>query len=391
MGKNADQIKAEEIENKNPVTASTSQKLSQIKNTMEEKELRTIPVVTPEDKLEGAISYRDLIRYIQFNPKSTKISKVMHQPPEFDDDENLLELANLRINSGKKMLVNTQNNEIKGTVSDKEFLEAATNNTELENTSTKRIATRDVITVFEDDKIDKARHTMLDNNISTLPVVNNNGELTGILRSTDMLQLLITRESVNAGGTSGGRKTAKEVNIAGGIEKEKMSQVPVSEVMNRMPNIADEHCSASEAAEKILDKNSTELLITEDKYPEAIVTTKDLIRHLDDLNNQGTVLVQLIGLEVPEEKAALHDKIKKQLRGSLGRKLDNPEELSVHLKKSDKDGKKQRYDFTVKLYSELGLKTINVESWDLLEGMDEALNKLNKVVRTEKEKKQEHR
>jgi len=40
---------------------------------MEEKELRAIPVVDSNGGLEGVIGYRDLIRFIQFNPEKNKV------------------------------------------------------------------------------------------------------------------------------------------------------------------------------------------------------------------------------------------------------------------------------------------------------------------------------
>ena len=62
----------------------------------------------------------------------------------------------------------------------------------------------------------------------------------------------------------------------------------------------------------------------------------------------------------------------------------------MHIKKSDKDGSRHRYEIIAKLYSELGITSSTVEEWDLLEAVDVALDELNVQVRKEKEKKSDY-
>lgn len=382
-----DKMPAMDVINEDPVTATDDQNLAQIKNLMEENNLRTIPIVDSKGNLEGAISYRELIRFLQFNPKKTSIEKVMHQPPEIKDDSSLVDLADLRINSGRKMLVETSGDKLEGVVGDAEFREVLEEVDELENISTMDIHSYDLKKVHEDDKIEEARHIMLDKNISRLPVMNSEGRLTGILRSIDLLKAMVVRASPDAGGTSAGRSGSQEVHIAGGQEKNKMSDIPVKELMSRNPVDREDHLSARKAAEEMKQREAEELVFVDDGHPESILTFKDFIDYLADFAPGNTVLVNLVGLEVPEEKAAVHDQIKKQLRGSLGRKLERPEELTVRFKKADKDGKRHRWEIELKLHSEYGIINIEEEGWDLLEVVDEALNELNTVVRKKKEKR----
>lgn len=385
--KNIQELSAEEIANNEHAKADKTQSISQIKNKMEEHNLLAIPV-TEEGKFKGAIGYRDLIRHIQFNPENTKLEKVMHQPPEYENGDNLVELADLRINSGRKMLVRTEGNKIKGVIGESEFLEALDQVEEAQNLSTRDLATYEVLTVFEEDPVEQARHKLLDNNISRLPVLDNDGNLVGKISSIDMLKTLVPRE----GQDTGGNTRTKQTENRGGNEKDKLSSIPVKEVMDRTPTVMEGHGEAGEAIDKMIKNSSKEVIITDREYPEAIITVKDFLKHFNDKYNfQDTVLVNLIGLEVDEEKAAVHDKIENQLRGSLGRKLDRPEELSLHIKKSEKDGKKHRHEIVAKLYSEYGVTTSNVEDWELLDAVDTALDELNTQIRKQKEKQEEKR
>ncbi len=376
-------VKASDVMNENFPKVSKDDSIGSVRDFMENKGLRAV-VVVDGDNLEGAISYRDLVRHTQYN-ESTNLSKVIHMPPEFNKEDSLVELADLRVESGKKLMVYTEGgSNLKAVVSDEEFVEACTMVKEFENYSTRNLASHELIEVFEDDPIDKARNLMLDNNISRLPVLDSEGELTGILRSTDLLKMLVPRESPDKGGTSG--RSLEDTQISGGVEKESMSDITVGEIHN--PNLltVNGFGDSIKAAEKMIENNSTDLIISDSGYPKAILTVKDYVDYLEDHSYQDMVLVNLVGLEVEEEKAAVHQKIATQLRGSLGRKMKRPEELSIHVKKHDKDGKRHRYELIAKLHSEYGMITTTVEAWDLLEAVDKALDELNTLVRKKKEK-----
>lgn len=385
----AREMSASEVMEENPFTIESNKKISQVRDRMEERNLRAVAVIDEKNRLQGAISYRDLIRHVQFNPDKTKLSKVMHNPPVFEASDNLIDLAELRINSGRKLMVAKEGKKLKGVIGDEEFRKAILEADEMEKTSTRDLATYEVIKAYEEDSIEKVRHQMLDNNISRVPILDDNGNLVGVLRSTDVLRTMITRQGQDSGGTSG--ESLKDTKIAGGNEKENLSNIKVSEIMSRTPTTHEGHFSGKEAVKLMEDRGSHEVIIVDDKYPEAVITVKDFIRELTNVEMGNAILVNLVGLDVAEEKAAVHDKIKTQIQGSLGRKLNNPEEINLHVKKSEKDGKKHRYEVTLKLFSDLGQFTVNEEAWDLLEVVDSALEELNAQVRKKKDKQKDHR
>lgn len=381
-------VSAEEMMNETPETVDVDQTLGSIKDFMEDKGLRAVPL-TQGEEFKGVISYRELIRHIQHSPESVNVGKVAHTPPEFEPSDSLVDVADLRIQSGRKMLVATANGKIRGVIGDHEFMNIASDIKELDSYSTRNLASNDLIKVFEEDKLDKARHKMLDNNISRLPVLDSEGELTGILRSTDLLKMIVPMESPQAGGTSG--NTLEDTQIAGGVEKESMSEITVDQVMNRTPVTMEGYAPTTEAVEEMSEQDSTDILIKEAGYPEAILTSKDIVKYIADQKQNQMVMVNLIGLDLAEEKAAVHNKIKKQLRGGLGRKTDQPEELSMHIKRYDRDGKRNRFEVNAKLHCEYGRINTASEAWDLLNAVDEALDDLDSQLSRRKGKEKEHR
>ncbi len=386
-----DEIKASEFIEEDPTVALTSDNLTQVRNKLDEENLRAIPVVKDEEDMDfaGVVGYRDLIRFIQFNPEDTKLSKVMHQPPEIDADDSLVELCNLRINSGRKMLVRLDDDKLKGVVSDRQFLEAFKMAEELEHADLEDLMVKDLHQVYEDTTVEQARHVMLDENISRLPVTDKDGNLVGFLRSTTVLRTMIKRERMNAGGTSGGR-SGEEIKTAGGGERTQMSEITVDEIMNRTPPMVEDEETGSELAEKMLREGSNELLVTENNKPQGLLTAKDLIDFVYSLRTRDTILVNITGAESDTERNQIHSAVQRQVQGSLGRNLRKPEELTVKMKSKNKEGNQRHYEVRTTLYSELGRLEVKEDGWNLRNIMDESLEKLDRRVRDEKQKLTEH-
>ena len=386
--KSVTEISATEVMEETPATVSTDASVTKVKSTMERESLRTIPVVN-NGKLRGAVSYRDLIRHMQFNPEKVKIETVMHQPPEFENSDSLIDLANLRINSGRKMLVKAEDGNFEGKIGDREFRHTFKDAEEVQKVNTRRLGSDEVVKTFEEESIEEARHKMLDNNISRLPVLDNNGNLTTMIDSVQMLKAVVPMQSQGSGGTSG--KSLKDTQMAGGSEKESMSDISVEEIMNRTPVTSDGHMKGEKAIELMNENDSNEIIVLQDEYPVSIVAVKDFIDYVADFRDRNTVLVQITGLELPEEKAVVHDKIATQMRGGLGRKIKRPEEITLRIKKAEKDGKKHRYELTLKLQCEYGLITAQEEGWELMDVLDTALETVDTQVRKKKDKRDEHR
>jgi ribosome-associated translation inhibitor RaiA len=292
----------------------------------------------------------------------------MHQPPKFDKDDDLVDLCHLRVESGRKTLINISGDELVSVVGDAEFADALGKVDELDSISTSELVSGDLVSVFERDSIEKARHAMLDNDISRLPVLDSDGNLAGMLRSTDILELISDGERQGRGGRTS-RQDSVDINADYDGEKHYLYQT------------FNKHASASRVLDHMNSGEFHEAIYVNRRYPEAILTLKDLIGSVADLKQERTVLVNLVGLELAEEKAAVHDKVKTQLRGGLGRKLENPEELRLRFKKSEKDGGKHRYTIEASLFSEHGRTNTEVEDWDMLDAVDTVLDNLKNQIR----------
>lgn len=65
----------------------------------------------------------------------------------------------------------------------------------------KDLMTKEPITINGDDTMEKAAVIMLENRISGLPVINNKGDLIGVITLTDVLKVLVSITGIYRGGT----------------------------------------------------------------------------------------------------------------------------------------------------------------------------------------------
>lgn len=371
-------LTADDVVNADPVTVNVGQTLSKLRAKMEDERLRTVPVVDGA-KFVGMLSYRDVMEKLRSDPSHTKVDKLLHEPPRVEQDQTLVDLSNLRIDSGrKKFALIGEHDRLDGVIGERELVYPARDTEELQGVSVDAVMEDDVITVTEDERVETARSRMMDNNISRLPVVDDAGELTGLLTSTDVMRAMVPREQMTEGDVKG--------------FKESFSDVPVHELMEQEEVIAPEvledgDASLREAIDIMRENGTRELLLVKDDAPVGIVTLKDVVDHIAGQEIVDSLLVQLTGPEVPEEKQAIHEKVETAVRGGLGRLMHRPEELAIHMKKYETDGKRHKYALNFKLSSKEGVTTVKAHGWDLLNAVDEGLEKLETVLKREKEKR----
>lgn len=383
-------ITVEDVLQDDHVTVNVGQPLTTARSLMEESRLRALPVVDGE-RFAGMLSYRDVMEKLRSDPSTTKVDPLTHTPPEVEADQNLVELSSLRINSGRKMFVALDDRDrLHGVVGEEHIAYAAADTEELASASVADIMTQELVTTTADVSIETARRTMMDNNISRLVVLDDDGDLAGIISTLDTLRSMIMRDQMSGGtGNKGGRTPGTAAGEVKG-EKGRLSDIPVREIMQSTVEIDAELVEPgtplTDAIHRIEETTALEVVVMEDDEPVGLVTLKDVLDFIAAHEQVDSLLVELTGPEVPEEKKAIHDKIENRIKGGLGRVLERPEELRVHMKTYEKDGTRHKYTLNFRLGSELGTTRVNSHGWDLLDAVDEGLEKIETLIKKEKDK-----
>lgn len=371
------EIAAEQIVRTDFVSVSPDDKLSRIRSVMEENNLRDVPVVE-DGEFYGMISYRKLMDKVHTDPTNVTADTVMHQPPDVDLDTSIVELAALRRDSGERTFVVMEGDTLRGIISEEDIAFHLDNDVEgVRGIRVEDLMTMDVITIGQDEPHDRATKLMQDNNISRLPVLDEDGELVGVIRTHDVVKQLGPRTQIRHG------------EIA--PEKDKISDIPCAEIMARNPAyITDPSMHLADAVQKMEKLGFGEVIVTDDEdRPTAVLTVKDVLDYLSSLEERDAVLVNLIGVKEDGQKEAIHSKIETALKGRLGRVVDDPKELTMHIKAYEKDGKQKKYSIHAKYFSELGITMAKDSEWDLMNLVDEVIDTLYEQAREEKERRRD--
>lgn len=370
-------VNAGDIADREHVTVNTGQPLSKVRRRMEEHDLRTIPVVDGK-RFEGMVGYREIIEKLRGDPSSAKVDSLVHTPPTVEEGDNAVELAVTRIDSGRKKFALLDDRKLAGAIGEREIVYNVADTDELKGLRVTSVFTPDVVTVRRDEGIETARTLLMDNNISRLPVVDGDGEIVGLLSSHDVLRAMVPRDQMQRGDYKG--------------HKDSLSDIPVHELMQSIEEIGDQiledgDLTVPDAIDRMKRHHRRELIAVEDGEPVGILTLKDVISYIAGLEPVEGIYVQLTGPDVPEEKRVVLDKVETALQGGLGRVIDRPRSLNVHIKKYEQDGTKHKYSLNFLLVSKLGTTTVKTHEWDLLNAVDEGLDKLEARVKKQKEKR----
>lgn len=371
------EISAESIATADSVSVDPDQPLSKIKAVMEDNNLREVPVVDGT-KFKGMISYRTLIDKVHNDPTNIDAEAVMEQPPTVEPEDNMIELGRLRKESGSKKFVLLEGKTLKGVIGEEEMVYPLGDGIEeFRKMNISDLMTEDLITVEEDDKHGKAINTMQERSISRLPVLDGSGKLAGVISSQEALRTMVPKEQMQQGDRAG--------------DKDDMSDIPCREIMDPNPlTVSDPEISIIDGIRKMRSRGCREIIITDDDgKPQAILTLKDILDYVASLEAQEAVLVNLINVQDEGEKKQIHGKLETALKGKLGRVVEKPRELNLHVKRYEEDGEQKKHSIHAKLFSDLGITMTKKHGWELLDTVDKVIDSLREQCREAKEKKRD--
>lgn len=161
-------ILAKDVMTSPVISVKTDTPLKRAAEILDENFFSGMPVVDDDDKLVGVISETDILRYTQ-----QIIGQPLRDPHRvFTKSQEVLQID--LTHRGVEVI---------------ELVAATTVET---------LMTTDVIYVLEDTPFLKAVRLMYEHNINRIPIVDNNGELKGIITRADVIKTLVNNWSDNS-------------------------------------------------------------------------------------------------------------------------------------------------------------------------------------------------
>ncbi|WP_254768943.1 CBS domain-containing protein [Salinilacihabitans rarus] len=245
-------------------------RMGKVRSTFENGNPKGI-IVTDDGEYAGVISEREVLQsHVEDDAKVAALIKPSRNDPtpKVDRREDVREVARMLVEGNTKVAPVFENDELWGVITEDAILRAVLQN--LDAITVGDIYTADPITLDEDDGIGKAINLLREHGVSRLPVLNENGYLTGVVTTHDIADFVIRENHKTTTGDRVG-------------DSQRLLDVPVYDIMNSPVETTALDATAREAVEQMLDHDYAGLVVTpddDDRVVQGVVTKTDVLRAL---------------------------------------------------------------------------------------------------------------
>jgi CBS domain-containing protein/ribosome-associated translation inhibitor RaiA len=317
----------------------------------------------------GVISY-DIIIKRGHIPAYAKVENLMSVPPSLSPENNFIEACEALLSSGLRIIPVEEKKKIVGVVTRRSIMRAVPDIDEVASLKAEDVMSEDPVVVHEDDDIMKVRDIMNRYDIKAVPVVNDGGELIGVVGVKDIVGFLVREKERTSMGDYAGRKERVEI--------------PVKSVMHEHPIFVGPGATLGEIAKLMVEHKIGGIIITRGKKPVGIVHQIDIIETGANLAPRQGVYIQISGVdEIAEMSDEIYDMIEKYMKRIA--EMSMPRMLNMHVvHHHDHDGT----NYTVRLRMATDKKTYfaSFTEWNIFRALLEALEDLERQVKKDKER-----
>ena len=283
------------------VEVDVGTRLGKVRSLFDEENPKGI-IVTRDGEYDGVLAERDVLQsHVEDDAKAGSLTKPSRNDPapQIDRTEDIRDVARQLVEGGTKVAPVFEGEKRYGIITADAILTAVIDN--LDALTVDQICTDDVISIPEDAGVGKAINYLRENGISRLPVVNENGHLSGVITTHDISNIAIRRMDKQ---TTGDRK--------GDIER--VPDMPVSDAMSNPVTTTTETESVKKAVQTMLDNDYGGLIVTpedDDRLVRGILTKTDVLRALS-YTEKDRLDVQITNIQLLETIS--RDDIREQIQ-----------------------------------------------------------------------------
>jgi len=355
-----------EIMSKELSEVSPSDPVSCFISMMEKDNVHEAPVIE-KGKLVGLVRFDSLLKRGITDPTKQRIANVMEQIPATLIPENTVEeAADVLWKSGLRALPVCEGKKVVGMLSVWDILETAERTKAFRQTKAGNVMSVAEVISKETD-IGTARVIMRERGFSRLPVVDTDGKLAGIIDANDMLHAFRNpREKMTWYGMA--------------AEMERITSLPVSNIMDDRPLSANPNDSLSDIVHELVEQKHAGITITENNVPVGVITVKDLLDVYASGMAQKGVYYQATGLEKVDEMVVetVHRMI-----GDTIQKVSTivPVQFAViHFKEHEFGGLRAKWSVRARFRTNRGTIMSRSWAWDPRDAAGKALDNIEREL-----------
>ncbi|ELZ33466.1 transcriptional regulator [Halogeometricum pallidum JCM 14848] len=290
------------------VEVDADKRLGKIRSIFERENSRGI-VVTEDGDYAGVIGEKQLVRSRMED--DTKASAVMKSAPRIDRHEDIREAARMLVEGDTRIAPVYEGEKLYGIVTGNDILEAVLEN--LDAITVDDILTEDVVTIGEKSHVGQAINLLRENGVSRLPVIDDDGKLTGVLTTHDIIEFSVRNTDRQGRGDRRG-------------DIDRMLDLPVYDLMSSPVIAASPGETVREAVERMFENDIEGLIVTpteSDSEILGVVTKTDVLRALTFTEEERMdVQITNIGL--------LETLTREEVGDSITQVVDKYQQMQVH-------------------------------------------------------------
>ncbi len=354
------------------ITLTTEDFISSAIAKMSDHKMHHIPILNEKGDYVGMLDY-NLLYKRESIPVTTKIKTIMERTPSITAETSIADAARVMIDSGLRALPVLEKKKIKGIVTTTDIVHAVNSIPEVAGMLASEIMSGEPITVSENDDLMEALRRMRDIGETSIPVVNKDGRISGIVNINDISKELWRERGKMRQGQyyrNRVRPSVKEVMVSPNVIRPDKN---ISSCMDGMIDTEARICT----------------VVDENMVPLGVIGQGDILGEIVKGSTGKSVLVNLSGMrfEDPEVYDIIYSIIEKSAKSIAKFKRMRPMLINVHVEEYDTSGKETKYSVRGKLVTES--KTFFSKSWDwnIFRAVKELMGQFEKMVQKNKEYK----
>ncbi|PSP74324.1 CBS domain-containing protein [Halobacteriales archaeon QS_3_64_16] len=289
------------------VEASADERLGKVRSIFERENPKGV-IVTDGDEYAGIITQRALLQ--SHVEDSTKAAALAGSAPKIERTEDVRDVARMLIEGDTKVAPVFENGELWGVVSADGLLGAVLEH--LDALTVSEIYTAEVATIREDTRVGQAINLLRERGVSRLPVCNENGLLSGMVTTHDIVDVVVRKmDNPTTGERSG--------------ELDRMLDLPIYDIMNSPVETVTPDTSVEEAVSRMFEYDYDGLAVTPsgDDTVAGVLTKTDVLRALTHTEEER--------LDVQITNIALLDTLSREsIRERIEQVVEKYGEMDVH-------------------------------------------------------------
>lgn len=340
---------------------------------MVEEKIFEIPVVDEKSVFAGIMNYESLIRRRKI-PLTSKVGHFLLSPPRLSLNDSLPEVSEIFLSTDFQLLPVIRSRKLLGVVHRNSLLKKAIESETIAEAPLEEVMSASVMTAHAHDRVSSARSKMLSLDIQELPIVDNDGRLSGLLEMTALMEFL---------------RIPRKWAAKGQFTSEKTTFDPLVEsVMSMDVHTVQKSGNVREVVELMIQhKVSSIFVCDEDGKLLGVVHPSDILEMVARHKGRSGVHVQISGLE--HEDPTVYDTMYQIIQKHMEKinKIHRPELLNIHIINNAHHRDDEIFDVRMRLTTQKETLASSFESWNLYEAVDKCLTHMEREIIKKKERK----